>query len=183
MPLVDLPAPTNCEPYHQDRFVAALVASPTFQAMVGTTDPAVAAGYVFGKRVTHSRNGRVWTREELAELRHLAMVQSEAYGKRLSPFGSYRPFGVTALWLQRLLPAESLYDNGDGPNPTDVQEREWQNISGKICDEIIAHFDGEGPTNIVDQFDMVVDGSTSVASGASQGVWQERSYQFTWSEK
>lgn len=183
MPLVALPEPTNCWPYQLDRFGDALVASPTFQTLVGTTDPTEVAGYIFGKRLTHSRGGRVWTREGLAELRRFAMIQTENYGKRLGQFGRYLPFGATYLFLSHLVPSEELIDNGDGPNPTDAHDRYWQNTSGKIVDEVISHFDLQGPTGLIDQVDLVVDSSTQVQGAAAQGVFLDHEYLFTWSEK
>lgn len=182
MPLVDLPEPSNCWPYHVDKFTAALIASEAFQSLVGQSAPEDVAGCIFGKRLTHSRSGRVWTREELAELRHYAMVQTETYGKRLGPFGSYQPYGATWLDLYRLVPWGELVDVGAGPEPTDAHEREWQNITGLIVDEVIAAMK-EGPTDVVDQVDLINDSSTKVQGASAQGVWQEHIYLFTWSEK
>jgi len=186
MSLLTMPAPTNCLTYYDEQFISAVVASASFRALVGKTTDAEVAEFVFGKRLTHTRSGRVWTREELLELRYFAMVQSEAgggYGKRLSPFGSYRPYGVKSLWLQRYLPPDSLLDNGAGPQPTDAQEREWQNIHGNVVDEVILFFDSPGPTGTIDNVDWIVDGSSPVEAVDGTGMWQEAEYLFTWSEK
>lgn len=186
MSLLEMPAPTNCLTYFDERFISAVVASASFRALVGKNTDAEVAEFVFGKRLTHTRSGRVWKREEIVGLQHFAMVQSEAqggYGKRISPFGSYRPYGVKYLWMQRYLLPETLLDNGAGPQPTDAQEREWQNITGNVVDEVILYFDSPGPTGTIDNVDWIVDGCTPVEGIGGTGMWQEAEYMFTWSEK
>src|SRR3972149_2770935 len=107
----------NCWPGLLANFASAVVASTAFRTMVelpAGPDLAVAA-FVFGNRVTHAHSGRVWTKDELQELRHYAAVLDDPdrpYGKHRDPLtGSvYKAHGTSIVALASLILEANLVD-------------------------------------------------------------------------
>lgn len=180
MPLTDLAAPNNCWPYSIQAFADALAASAAFQSLVERPEISDAADLVFGRRLTHSRSGRTWTKDDLANLRAYGTVQSEDYGKHRTESGFYRPHGVTAVGVYRLAPESSLLDYGIGPQLSDAQDRDWQNIAGTIADEIVTWLRDNGGPWPINNFELSIDAETRVEAAVQQGIWQDCEFLFSW---
>lgn len=171
-------APNNCWPANLAKFADALVASTTFRTLVelpeGTDDDV--AKFVFGKRLTHTRSGIVWTADELANLRHYAMVYSDPerpFGKHLEHNACYRPHGVVCVALGRLVLEKDLSDHGDNRTGlTDVHDRQWQNIVGTILDEMLAWLAENGGPYPIPSVEVTDDHENRSENAPTQGVWQ-----------
>lgn len=183
MPPAGLPTPTNCWPQSLQMFADAVAASTTFQALVNRPEQTVqppASDFVFGRRLTLARSGRTYTAADLAELRTYAMVQSVDYGKHRTASMCYLPHGATAVALNRLVRAEGMVDVGLGAQPSDAQDREWQNVVGSIADEIVTWLGDHGGPWPINSLDLTVDAETAHEARLQQGVWQEVELLFAW---
>jgi hypothetical protein len=183
MPLTGLTAPNNCWPYAIQRFADALIASAQFRTMVelaAESEDAEIGAFVFGKRMTHSRNGRTWTKDELAQLRHFASVYGFTFGKHRTPSTAMRPHGETSVYLSRLIPEANLVDNGDGLKPTDEHDREWENIVGTTVDQVVAWMAEEGGVWPINSWDVTDDSETRSQVKSQQGTWQQVEISFQW---
>mgnify|MGYP001236458889 CR=1 FL=1 len=183
MPLIGLAEPTNCWPLALQAFADALAASEAFGQIVARpeqTDPVDPAEFVFGRRLTISRNGRAWTAAELAELRAYGMVQSVNYGKHMTAAGCYLPHGATAVAVCRLVPASELIDVGLGPQPSDASDRNWQNLVGLVPEQVIAYLRDQGGPWPIGDVELTVDDETDHEARPQQGLWQEAEWLFAW---
>ena len=182
-----LEAPNNCWPANLQKFADALANSAKFQGLTGTADAAAATAFIFGKRLTHSRDGHVWTRDELAELRHYALV----YGDPATPYGKHgphligggaydEPHGTTIVAVGRLVLEKYLVaQSADRTGLTDEHDRQWQNIAGKIADEILSWLDANGGPHPVTNFEVSDDYETRAENAPAQGIWQYTEFTFT----
>lgn len=171
-------APNNCWPANLAKFADALIASAEFQSLVempgGTAD--AVGKFVFGKRLTHARSGNMWTADELAELRHYALVYGDPerpFGKHLEQNACYRPHGLTVVAVGRLVREKDLAEHG--PNRTgltDEHDRQWQNIVGTILDQMLTWLAENGGPYPITSADVTDDHENRSENQDTQGVWQ-----------
>jgi hypothetical protein len=183
-----LEAPNNCWPANLQKFADALANSAKFQALVEAANAIEAAAFIFGRRLTHTRNGHAWTADELAELRHYAMV----FGDPATPYGKHGPHligggayddphGATIVAVGRLVPEAELVAHGaDRTGLSDEHDRQWQNIVGKLAEEILSWLDANGGPYPVTSFNVTDDYSSRAENAATQGVWQYSELTYTW---
>jgi hypothetical protein len=182
-----LAAPTNCWPKLLQKFADSLANSATFQAMVRAADATAATNRIFGKRLSYSRDGRTWTREELDELFAYGQVYSDPnapYGKHLGGGNAFYPHGTTCIILARLVPESELSDDRGGGKTglTDAHDRDWQNIVGNVIDETLAWLIENGGPWPINGAEITLDDETPAAKQATQGCWQGAEITFPWRE-
>lgn len=171
-------APNNCWPATLAKFADALVASATFQSLVELPGGSAAdvGKFVFGKRLTHARSGNVWTAEELANLRHYAMVYGDPerpYGKHLQDNACYKPHGVTVIALGRLVPEKDLAEHdANRTGLTDEHDRQWQNIVGLLIEELLTWLAENGGPYPIQSVDVTDDHENRSENADNQGMWQ-----------
>lgn len=171
-----LETPNNCWPANLAKFGDGLAESAQFQTLVGAADEVEAAAKIFGKRLTESKAGRTWTRDELAELRAYAMV----YGDPDNPFGyhlannaHYESHGLVIVAVGRLVPETDLIDpNENATGLTDVHDREWQNIVGTIITQMLAWLAENAGPYPIPAVEVVDDHETRAENARQQGTWQ-----------
>lgn len=178
-----LAIPNNCWPANLQKFADALIASAAFQSLVGLPGGAaeLVGRFVFGKRLTHTRFGAAWTADELADLKHYAMVFSESYGKHLGAQQNvcYYPHGSVSLNIGRLVVERDLVDHGDGRTGlTDAHDRDWQNTAGTILDQMLAWLLENGGPYPVLSVEMLADSETRAEHRPQQGMWQNVEWLF-----
>jgi hypothetical protein len=180
-----LAPPTNCWTTAEDKFLNAVANSAAFQTLVEAVDEVAALERIFGKRLTHTKFGRAWTADELAELRHYAQVYSSPdgpYGKHLVNNACYKPHGTMIVVLARLVPATELVDPGeDRTGLTETHDRDWHNIVGDIADDIAEWLIENGGYSEA-PWDVDEYGETPATSGQTQGCWQGAELIIAWRE-
>lgn len=178
----------NCWPPTHAKFVAALTASGTFRQMVELDDhdsDEAVQHFIFGQRVTHSRDGHVWTVEDLKGLRHYGCVFSHPdapYGKHRDPQANvcFRRHGATIVRLARLLVDAELVKEADGQlHPTDAQDDEWESIIGDVLSEMLDDLIDRVTVQTVDVEDVWTNRS---AKNTTQGTWQNAFIVWVWQE-
>jgi hypothetical protein len=182
-----LDAPTNCWPNLLQKFADALANSATFQTMVRAADAAAATNRIFGKRLTFTRDGRSWTREELEELFSYGQVYSDPnapYGKHLGGGQAFYPHGTTCIILARLVPEANLSDDRGGGKTglSDVHDREIQNIAGNVIDEVLSWLIQNGGPWPITNAEITLDDETPAVNQVNQGCWQGIEITFAWRE-
>jgi hypothetical protein len=180
----------NCWVPMLAKLVDALAASATFWAMVGldgTASDAEVRGFIFGNRVTHSKDGHVWTRDELLTLRHFAAVfddPEQPYGKHVKAGTNtcYIPHGVSVVSLHRLIVDAELVADLDGRfHTTDQHDEDWRTIIGDTLSEILDYLiENGGPIAQAVEVEGVT--TTPPRKGATQGMWQGCEIVFPWRE-
>lgn len=177
-------APNNCWPANQQKFADALIASTTFRTLVELPDgPDGEVGkFVFGKRLTHPRSGNVWTADELKELRHYAMIYSDPerpFGKHLQNNACYRSHGVVVVSIGRLVLEKDLVDaDQTRTGLTDLHDREWQNLTGTILDELLLWLQENGGPYPITNVEITDDNETRAENAPVQGTWQAIEFTF-----
>lgn len=171
-------APNNCWPANTQKFADAVVASPTFRELVGLPygpDEEVQAR-VFGKRLRFSRNGRAWTRDELATLRAYAMVfcsPDNPFGYHLVNNAHYESHGAVCVAFGRLIPDADLVDPGpDSTGLTEAHDRQWENIAGTIIKEVMSWLAENGGPYPIPSVSITDNFEEAAKTAGSVGAWQ-----------
>jgi hypothetical protein len=174
----------------QAKFVAALTASGTFREMVGLDDhdsDEAVQHWIFGQRVTRSRDKHKWTAEDLKTLRHYGCIFADPdtpYGKHRDPQANFcfRPHGVTITRLSRLLVDSVLVKEADGQlHPTDEHDEEWEALVGGVLSEMLEWLIEHGGPK-VQQVEVVDVHVAPSAKQTTKGTWQTVFLVWTWSE-
>lgn len=180
-----LAAPNNCWPNLLQKFADAVANSAAFQAMARAADEVEATSRIFGKRLTYSRDGRRYTREQLEELFGYAQVYGDPnspYGKHIGGGMQYHPHGQTCIILARIVTDLEGDKANDSTGLTEIHDRDWQNIAGTVADEVLSWLKENGGPKPVLGFDVTLDDETPAVHQGTQGCWQGCEFTFSWRE-
>lgn len=176
-----VPSPTNCWTSIERQFATATANSAAFITMVGAANASEATTLVFGEQLNEPLNGEFYEQSEREqELNKYAQVYSapdQPYGKRRLQSQRFEAFGVTRLYLERLVADVERDKESDVPQ---YFETEFKNIVGNVIEEIIAYmFTNGGP--IIQQ--VIVDdgpGWNEKHRWPDEGAWQGCGMLFEW---